>query len=313
VALTSSYRIEDLIYHWMDNESSGVVTWDLHNLFVTQQSGSIQRGIDGVSSGGTVNVEAGTYKNYEVGSRLLTIRFENGPTLSQQPNPQNARLRDLVVTGTAAADHIRFTPSGGGVQAQLDGLPNGRFAPTGRLIADGQGGNDTIQVGGGITLPAWLYGGDGNDTLQGGGGNDVLLGGAGNDELRGGGGRDLLIGGLGADKLRGKGDLLIASTTAFDADLAALDAIMAEWTSSRDYATRVANLRGTGSGPRANGGYFLQASGPGVTVFDDGAVDQLQGTSGRDWYFANLIGGVRDQVGGLGGREILEELGVLAP
>ena len=57
-------------------------------------------------------------------------------------------------------------------------------------------------------------------------------------------------------------DLLIAGTTAYDGNEAALAAIMAEWTSGRDYATRIANLSGTGSGPRDNGSVFLMASGP---------------------------------------------------
>jgi fibronectin-binding autotransporter adhesin len=51
-----------------------------------------------------------------------------------------------------------------------------------------------------------------------------------------------------------------------------------------------------------------------VTVFDDGAVDQLQGASGSDWFFANRSGGVAlDVLDGRGGSEIVEELGVMQP
>jgi N-acetylneuraminic acid mutarotase len=71
---------------------------------------------------------------------------------------------------------------------------------------------------------------------------------------------------------------------------AALNAVLAEWTSQDDYATRIANLLGTGSGSnfnnRLNEKYFLQ---PGVTVFDDGAQDQLTGSAGQDWFFANIF------------------------
>jgi hypothetical protein len=81
---------------------------------------------------------------------------------------------------------------------------------------------------------------------------------------------------------------------------------MAEWTSARSYADRVANLSGTGSGPRANGGYFLIASGPNTTVFDNGVSDVLQGGSGMDWFFANLG---RDKIHGLHQGEIVEDLG----
>ena len=48
----------------------------------------------------------------------------------------------------------------------------------------------------------------------------------------------------------------------------------------------------TGSGAsfanRLNGSFFLIADGPTRTVFDDGAIDVLSGSSGRDWFFAKL-------------------------
>ena len=67
--------------------------------------------------------------------------------------------------------------------------------------------------------------------LHGGGGNDILVGGAGNDQLFGDDGRDILIGGTGADRLDGGAgeDLLIGGTTSYDANIAALTALMAEW------------------------------------------------------------------------------------
>jgi Ca2+-binding RTX toxin-like protein len=225
---------------------------------------------------------------------------------------------DLVVSGTTGNDSIAINPGGAGtVQVILNGVAQDGYSPTGKLVVYGQAGHDVIVVEGGVSLPAWLYGGDGHDTLTGGSGHDVLLGGAGDDTLDGGGqGRDLLLGGLGADVLTGNAgdDLLIAGTTAFDGNQAALAAILAEWTSSRSYAARVANLKGAGSGPRANGSTFLKVSGPDVTVYDDGAVDVLTGNSGSDWFFANLSGGVvLDIINGRGGSEIVEELGVLAP
>ena len=78
----------------------------------------------------------------------------------------------------------------------------------------------------------------------------------------------------------------------------ALMAILAEWNSSRDYHTRVANISGTGSGPRLNGFSFLQAN---ITVFSDGVDDLLIGGAGRDWYLAevgedHIIGARRNEV-----------------
>jgi hypothetical protein len=99
--------------------------------------------------------------------------------------------------------------------------------------------------------------------------------------------------------------LLIAGTTAFDQNQAALDAIMAEWTSDRSYADRIANLSGTGSGPRANGDIFLLANGPSATVFDNGATDVLNAASGMDWFFANLA---QDILHGRHDGEVVESL-----
>jgi RTX calcium-binding nonapeptide repeat (4 copies) len=60
-------------------------------------------------------------------------------------------------------------------------------------------------------------------------------------------GRDLLVGGIGADRIVGNADddIMIAGRLNFADQDAAVSAIMAEWTSSRDYTTRVANLRPT--------------------------------------------------------------------
>ena len=291
VAITSPYGIKDEIFDALNLHGGGLVTYVANNVYVTPASGSIQRGVDAVAAGGTVNVESGSYQKYDVGSKLVTIAFENGPVLTQQTDALDPSLRTLVVQGTPGNDTIRFNPGGGKgstVKVTVNDVAAGTFSPTGRLIAHGGAGDDDIQEASGLSLPAWLYGEDGNDRLNGGGGNNVLLGGAGDDLLVGGGGRDLLIGGEGRDLLIGGDDLLIPGTTAFDANDMALAAITAEWTSGRSYNDRVANLRGTGSGPRANGNFFLTVSGPDATVFDDDEFDVLTGGSGMDWFFADL-------------------------
>jgi PKD domain/RTX calcium-binding nonapeptide repeat (4 copies) len=231
--------------------------------------------------------------------------------LGMQADPCDATRTALVIGGTSGDDHIVFNPGGpGDVQVIFNGVSPGAYSPTGAIIAYGQEGNDDIQVAGSLTQTSWLYGDAGNDRLFGGGGSSILLGGVGDDQLMGGSNRDLMIGGLGADHLVGNGndDILIGGYTSFDANQVALCALLDEWTSSRDYATRVANLKGTGSGPRANGDYFLKASGVDQTVFDDAAADRMVGSSGKDWIFANLDGGVLDDVSGLLQTELVEEL-----
>ena len=194
----------------------------------------------------------------------------------------------LAVGGTSGDDHIIFTPgtNAGEIEVKLNGVSLGVFTPTGRLIAYGQDGNDDIQVSGGIMLPAWLYGDAGNDRLKGGAGNDVLIGGTGDDLLVGGDGRDLLEGGSGSDRIVGNADddILIAGWLNFADREQAIAKIMAEWTSVRDYQTRIQNLTGVGSGERANDGYFLKMD---DTVRDDAdnSQDVLTGSAGDDWFF----------------------------
>ena len=194
----------------------------------------------------------------------------------------------LAVGGTGGNDHIVFHPGEGAgeVVVQLNGVSLSTFQPTAGLVAFGQAGNDTIQVSGSIALSAWLYGDDGNDRVKGGAGHDVLFGGLGDDVLVGGTGRDLLVGGVGADRIVGNrdDDILIAGSTAYDANDEAICKIMKEWTfQGRDFGARVANLNGTGTGDRENGEFFLNTS----TVSNDGARDLLTGSAGLDWFIFN--------------------------
>jgi len=171
---------------------------------------------------------------------------------------------------------------------------------TGNIIAYGFGADDTL-VGELLNRRIELHGGDGNDVLVGGEKNDLLDGGNGDDlligatrsldlsdTLLGGDGRDVLFGHLGVDLLDGgaESDLLIADRVQFDDLPSAAFAIQAEWLSSRPYNQRVANLSGAGVGPRFNGDIFLL---PGVTVFDDEAVDTLWGGSDLDWYVFRFL------------------------
>ncbi|MEX2093581.1 MAG: PKD domain-containing protein, partial [Pirellulales bacterium] len=161
------------------------------------------------------------------------------------------------------------------------------------MTIDGGSGNDLLTGGGGQNLIQggsghdFLYGaggddvllgGTGNDFLSGGSGNDVLVGGDGDDVLKGGSGRDLIIGSQDNDWLEGGGDedILIGGYTVHDNDLAALDAVMAVWTSSASFAARVNTLKGSGG--------LLQG---GVAVFDDDDGDYINGGSGRDLIFGD--------------------------
>jgi Ca2+-binding RTX toxin-like protein len=139
-----------------------------------------------------------------------------------------------------------------------------------------------------------ILGGAQSDTLIGSFRNNILVGNGGDDTLTGGDGRDLLIGGDGLDTLRAEGgeDLLIGGRTSHDANLAALDAIMAEWSrTDRSYSLRIDHLTGAVGGG-SNGSVRLNAS----TVRDDaGAADILEGGSLVDWFFEDQNDQITDR------------------
>ena len=72
-----------------------------------------------------------------------------------------------------------------------------------------------------------------------------------------------------------------------------------EWNSARSYNMRVNNI-GNASGPILGG--TSVAFEKGVEVFDDGDFDRLTGSSGRDWFFADLA---EDQITNKNGNEQL--------
>jgi hypothetical protein len=275
---------------------------------------------DGTSSDGTVTESngsgsvAGVHVYTASGTYTITLTVADihqaAATVSTQvtvvaaallDDPLNPGQKALYVGGTTDNDEITVKRMGQDEQSPQDryrveidtgdSVWEGTFlGPISRVVVYAQAGDDIVQVANSVTVPSWLYGGDGNDYLNGGGGDNVLLGGNGDDILVGNHGRDLLIGGGGADQLSADGgdDLLIGGTTAFDDNEAALNGVVAEWTSNRSYADRVANLRGLGTGTRLNGDYFLKTTGPDATVFDDGATDELNGGPGMDWFFADV-------------------------
>jgi Ca2+-binding RTX toxin-like protein len=231
----------------------------------------------------------------------------------------------VVIRGTDGDDQIgvdwQLGPNGAQVVAHINGRTFVEDYQNGETVFVFAGkGNDVVQI-----LPSaaghWraeLHGEEGNDILlggthddllDGGDGNDVLVGGGNGSELDGGGGRNVLIAGPEASTLVGGSDddLLVAGTTAFDHNTRALSAIVAEWSSARSYADRVANLRGVGMGPRANGNYFLTNTRAHATTM--GADDiVLTGSAGRDWFFALLDEDSDDQVTDLAANEFLDAL-----
>ncbi len=117
----------------------------------------------------------------------------------------------------------------------------------------------------------------------------MLIGGSGKDTLTDTGtGYNILIGGGGVDTLTGNGnDILISGTTSYysntSASIAALDAILAEWSSSDSYSMRLSEIS-SGVGP--GGTDALNSS----TCQSDGVANTVSdGASGaqNNWLIVN--------------------------
>jgi phospholipase C len=204
----------------------------------------------------------------------------------------------LIVQGTEGNDRINITQDSGEIHVQIDGKKvsyDHFFAePLSRIEIYGQGGNDKITVAKDITLPTFVFAGDGNNVLKGGGGPSVLVGGKGHDVLLGGTGIDILIGGAGKDTIKaGSGDtILIGGTTTFDANIEALKALESEWSRTDEtFAQKMDHLSGNATGGN-NGSFVLDDT----TVFDDGISDLLKGGTGQDWFFAHVTGHHKDRL-----------------
>ena len=202
------------------------------------------------------------------------------------------------------------------MEVTVNGVSQGTFNPTGRIIVFAYAGNDNIQLAGSVPNEAWLYGDAGDDRLNLANGGGIAFGGDGNDYLLGGSARDVLVGGGGADRLVGNSgdDILLASMTIYDDRFTSADheaawcGIYHEWTrTDHTYQQRVDNITdGTGTPTdRENGAFFLDST----TVLGDGDEDRLTGAAARDWFFANLDGaGAHDIITDLKSNEVADEL-----
>lgn len=241
---------------------------------------------------------------------------------------------DDLILGDGSGDGVKgaadwIDGGAGNDTIEADGPEGGRSAADtifggdgdDTILSDGgEGAADIIDGGAGDDV---IYTGGGNDHADGGAGNDILLGGDGGegaaDTLLGGDGRDILIGdgggardgnAAGADQLSGgAGEDIIISGLYLPPDTDALLAIRAEWTSTRYYYERIANIFGSGTGPRDNGNSFFTL---GVNTFNDrtgvfsaSVVDTVLGGEDLDWFLIDLAGDVATDRTGM---EVAHEL-----
>jgi len=209
------------------------------------------------------------------------------------PDPLNPGKSMMVLTGTAAADsfwiHKLCAPGTPRLRVRVGSTYTTPVPVTtlSRVVVFGLAGNDRITMTATLPTSAMFDGGAGNDILSSGAGSDVLIGGPGNDQADGRAGRDIVIGGTGSDRItgdRGKSttsgdDIVIGGSTAYDANDAALAAILAEWTSNLTFVQRVGRLLAGVGAPPLNL----------ATVLDDMVLDQLRDDSALNWFFAGVV------------------------
>jgi hypothetical protein len=215
----------------------------------------------------------------------------------------NGSLSDTATGIVTASKNAGFTLSNtslaatDGMALSLTGITTANLATTAAsgspsYIVDANAFTGVTNLTTGGTVSAIVYGGSGNNsTLSAtGSGKVVLIGGAGKTTLTDTGtGHNIEIGGPGVDTLSGNGnDILISGTTSYDSDtpanVTALDAILAEWSSGDSYSTRINLIMTgivTGSGTAALNSTTCQSDGVANTVKD--------GPSGaqNNWFIVN--------------------------
>ncbi|MGA2703380.1 MAG: MBG domain-containing protein, partial [Isosphaeraceae bacterium] len=250
-------------------------------------------GVTLTSTGAPASAPIGTpiVPSAATGSGLgnYSITYVNG-TLTVNPS----------IIGNGMANTVPLDPPAGSVAytpAQMRaayGISSLTLDGSGQTIAivDASAFTGVTNLSAGGTVNAIMFGGSANgSTLSAtGSGNDVLIGGSGKDTLTDRGtGHNILIGGPGVDTLTGNGnDILISGTTNYDsntsANIAALDAILAEWSSNDSYSLRISKIM-RGVGPTgftdALNSSTCQSDGVANTVSDGASTTQ------NNWFIVN--------------------------
>jgi uncharacterized protein (TIGR03118 family) len=254
-------------------------------------------GLWGLSFGNGVTAGSTTTLYYAAGPRNESHGLFGKITANPAgTSPVTAALigEDLLIGGSRNNDDIEVHLDSNGQQIVVfvdsDQTASFDLAAVTRIQFQGFDGDDRITIDTAIVTQTILDGGAGNDRLTGGGGNDIMLGGPGDDTLLASRDRDVLIGGDGRDWLGGQSDddILIAGQTVYDNNPAALMQILAEWTSTDSYTSRIALLRS---------GIVVPKLDP-TTVLDDGVHDSLGGGLGLDWFFAGSNDELRNRAPG---------------
>ena len=184
------------------------------------------------------------------------------------------------LTGGSQADAFAFAP-GGRVTGAVDG-------GAGVNALDYSGFTGGVLVDLPLGVASLLGGGVRNiRNVVGGGGTNILVGNGTGNTLTGGTGRNVLIAGSGPGRLLGGpgDDILVGGSTAYDRNLPALNAVMAEWKrTDLSYAQRVTHLLhggGLNGATVLDAGHFTPSAG-GNTLTGAGGLDLFYGAVALD-------------------------------
>jgi hypothetical protein len=269
----------------------------VHNLVTTLNTGS---------GNSTVSVQATT------GALVVHGGAAGAKLVGASPSPQTWNITGAnagTLRGANFATDISFTAVGNLTGGANDDtfLFNDGAAVSGKI--DGGGGVNTLDYSAyastvivdlplqqatgvfgfapyGLANIQNAIGGSGGPASGPGAPYNILVGAEGNVLTGGDGRRNLLIAGVTASTLQGGNDddILIGGTTAWDLDLVALRAVMAEWTSTASYSVRADHLTNGGGlvGPYLLNGFTVSGNGGGNTLIGHHGAD-----SGLNLYYGS--------------------------
>jgi parallel beta-helix repeat protein len=154
LTIEESFDVEDKIIHKIDFAPQGLVTWQEGNVFVTSASngfgGGIQRGIDAVTEGGTVNVDDSTYTEDLIIDKSLKLTG-HGTTLQSSGadnlitvTASDVNIDPFTFDGLGIADYGVNATGLGAIGLTVDGNTFKNFNEAGVFVAANGVGTGTI-------------------------------------------------------------------------------------------------------------------------------------------------------------------------
>jgi hypothetical protein len=219
----------------------------------------------------TFNVSGWTHQGFLEGYNVVGVTASESADITLTNTSQLAPGFPLLTSGTMSLILSRVPIADLTVTAATG-------HPSLTIDASAFSGETNLTAAG--TLNAILYGGSGasGSLTAAGSGKDILIGQAADTTLTDtGSGRNILIGGgAGGDTFVGNGnDILVSGTTQYDSDnsanIAALDAILAEWSSSDSYKKRITKIKADVKGKPPHGSDAFNSH----TIHTDGNANTL--------------------------------------